>query len=1096
MDELLGVRQRWTGPWCIMGDFNVVRFPSERLDCSRFSPSMLAFSDFIGISHLVDLPLEGGTYTWSSGSEHPSMSRIDRVLVSTDWEEHFPDVLQKLLPRPISDHHPILVEAGGMSRGKSSFKFENMWLKHEGFVDKVKEWWTGYNFNGTPSYILARKLKALKWDLKAWNRREFGDLSFNKNRLMAELLALDIKEGVQGLSHVEQILRESQKAELIRLTHLAEISWRQKSRVLWLKEGDNNTKFFHKMANSHRRCNYMENLEVDGVVYEAIQDIRDQAVHFYELLYQENECWRPKFDELPLDSIREVDRALLERKFEKEEILHVLQEANGDKAPGPDGFTMAFFQQCWRVVEADVLAVFDEFHEFCSFEKSLNATFLALIPKKQNASNIRDFRPISLIGCMYKMVAKVLTNRLKIVLENLVSETQNAFVGGRQILDSVLVANESLDSRLKSGNPGIICKLDIEKAYDHVNWNCLLYILERMGFGSRWCSWIKACISSVRFSVLVNGSPSGFFSSSRGLRQGDPLSPLLFLLIMEVLSRMLRKMVEDGFLTGFSIGRDVSISHLLFADDSILFCDANPQHLMYIRLVLTFFEAVTGLRVNLSKSEMVPVGDVPNLRGLADIMGCHIGSLPMSYLGMPLGANFKSKTVWNSILEKMECKLAGWKSLYLSKGGRLTLLKSTLASLPTYYLSLFTIPISVANRIERIQRNFLWGSYGDGGTHHLVNWDVVCSPVNYGGLGVRKIALFNKALLGKWLWRFGIEESKLWRRVIATKYGVNSGGWSTKSYRGSHGCGLWRSINSGWVDFVAYVDFEVGIGDRIRFWIDRWCGERPLKDVFPDLYACASNRQATIHSILIRSASGSRSDWNVHFVRNFNDWEVEGVATFFELLHSHSSFREGGDGLRWRLKGNGIFDIRSFYSALRHAQPVTFPWKAIWGVHAPKRVSFFVWSAVWGRILTVDNLMRRGYQLAGWCCMCQRDGETINHLLIHCDKAVGLWSFVFQKFGITWVLSGCVLDLLFGWYNGLGKVQSKIWNMVPLCLLWTLWCERNNRTFENSDRTDSQMQELFSNTLYDWAIAWGYSRCGSVISFLDSLHPSYISSSL
>ena len=137
--------------------------------------------------------------------------------------------------------------------------------------------------------------------------------------------------------------------------------------------------------------------------------------------------------------------------------------------------------------------------------------------------------------------------------------------------------------------------------------------------------------------------------------------------------------------------------------------------------------------------------------------------------------------------------------------------------------------------------------------------------------------------------------------------------------------------------------------------------------------------------------------------------------------------------------------------------------------------------------------MRRVYQLAGWCCMC-RDGETINNLLIHCDMAVGLWSFVFWKFGIIWVLSGCVLDLFFGWYNGLGKVHSKIWNMVPLCLLWTLGREWNSRIFENSECMDSQLQELFSNTLYDWAIAWGYSRFDSVTSFLDSLHiSSYIS---
>ena len=158
----------------------------------------------------------------------------------------------------------------------------------------------------------------------------------------------------------------------------------------------------------------------------------------------------------------------------------------GDKAPSPTGFTMAFIHKCWRVVEADVMAVFKHFHKYSVFEKSLNASFLTLIPKISSAVNIKDFRPISLVGSIYKLLSKVLANRLRVVLDSLISETQNSFVGGRQILDSVLIANECLDSRLKCHSPGVVCKLDIEKALDHVNWDALLYLLNRMGFGLKW----------------------------------------------------------------------------------------------------------------------------------------------------------------------------------------------------------------------------------------------------------------------------------------------------------------------------------------------------------------------------------------------------------------------------------------------------------------------------------------------------------------------------------------------------------------------------------------------------------------------------------
>ena len=175
---------------------------------------------------------------------------------------------------------------------------------------------------------------------------------------------------------------------------------------------------------------------------------------------------------------------------------------------------------------------------------------------------------------------------------------------------------------------------------------------------------------------------------------------------MEVLSRILKKTENSGLLRGFQVGPvnsiGVRISHLLFADDTILFCDASRDQLLSIRLALSCFQACTGLKVNVGKSEIVPVWEVGNIGDLADILRCRVGSLPMKYLGMPLGTSFKTTSIWNPILEKMEKKLSGWKHLYLSKGGRLTLLKSTLSSLPTYFLSLFTIPISVADKLERI----------------------------------------------------------------------------------------------------------------------------------------------------------------------------------------------------------------------------------------------------------------------------------------------------------------------------------------------------------------------------------------------------------
>ncbi|RVW96589.1 Transposon TX1 uncharacterized 149 kDa protein [Vitis vinifera] len=421
-----------------------------------------------------------------------------------------------------------------------------MWLKVEGFKEVLRKWWEGIQVSGTASYILSEKLKALKPILKKWNTEVFGQIKVKKQEAWNSLDFWDKEERVRELSLEEEEARKEAREMYKKWVLLEETSWRQKSREIWLKEGDRNTRFFHQMANAHRRRNQMNRVKVNGRWYNEEREIKEEVCRVYQGLLADPGGWKPRIDALMFERLEEGD-----------------VEGAGEAFHGGGEEVMNFFRQ---------------FHETESFVRSLNATFLVLIPKKGGAEDLKDFRPISLVEGLYKWLAKVLANKMKGVLAKVISTSQNAFVEGRQIMDTVLVANEAIDSIVKSNRGAILCKLDIEKAYDHVNWDFLLAMMEKMGFGERWCRRIKWCLSTVRYSVMVNGSPTGFFQSSRGLRQGDPLSPYLFVVVMEAFSVLIKKAVVGGFLAPCLIrgrgGEGVQISHLLFADDTLIFCEA------------------------------------------------------------------------------------------------------------------------------------------------------------------------------------------------------------------------------------------------------------------------------------------------------------------------------------------------------------------------------------------------------------------------------------------------------------------------------------------------------------------------------------------
>ena len=239
-----------------------------------------------------------------------------------------------------------------------------------------------------------------------------------------------------------------------------------------------------------------------------------------------------------------------------------------------------------------------------------------------------------------------------------------------------------------------------------------------------------------------------------------------------------------------------------------------------------WFEAFSGMRINLNKSEILPIGLVDNAEELATELGCGIGFLPTSYSSLPLGAKHKGVGVWDTVEDIFRNRLTSWKSLYISMGGRLTLIRSTLSCLPIYFfLSLFKMPVSVGTRLKKIQREFLWGGGSLEKKPHLVNWMTLCTKKKKGGLGLRRFSNLNKVLLCKWCWRFVNERNSLWRKVISSKFGEGIGGWSFGNIKGGFRVGLWREIRKEWPLLLQNASISLGNGSRISFWRDVWCGE-------------------------------------------------------------------------------------------------------------------------------------------------------------------------------------------------------------------------------------------------------------------------------
>jgi len=327
---------------------------------------------------------------------------------------------------------------------------------------------------------------------------------------------------------------------------------------------------------------------------------------------------------------------------------------DSEKSPGPDGLNFKFIKHFWETLNPDIIRFLDEFYVNGIFPKGGNASFIALIPKLKDPQTLNDYRPIFLIGHVYKIVAKILANRLKKVLSDIIDERQSAFIRGRHLLHSVLIANEVVEEAKRSQKSCLVFKVDYEKAYDSVSWKFLAHMMRCLGFCNKWIQWVMGCLHLASISILVNGSPTQEFAPQRGLRQGDPLAPLLFNIAAEGLTGLMRETVDKKFFNSFLVGKNKEpVSILQYADDTIFFGEATMQNVKVIKTILRCFELSLGLKINFAKSRFGVIGKSDEWRRVAaEFLNCSVLSMPFPYLGIPIGANPRSAVVWDPIIRK------------------------------------------------------------------------------------------------------------------------------------------------------------------------------------------------------------------------------------------------------------------------------------------------------------------------------------------------------------------------------------------------------------------------------------------------------------
>ncbi|KAM0908155.1 hypothetical protein ACQ4PT_015643 [Festuca glaucescens] len=1005
---------------------------------------MAAFRETLAVCNMVDLGFTGLPYTYDNKRKGRANVRVrlDRAVASADWLDMFGEAVVEHLVSPVSDHTPILVRLLQEAR-QPRRHYEVWWEQEAELPELIAQAWQEAGPKGDLSSVRAGLDKTMQV-LQSWSRKKFGNLLAELDKCRKQLTAL-----MQTGNDREAIRRVSD--QMNELLYKEEMLWMQRSRINWLKEGDQNTKYFHQKAVWRARKNKIKKLkDEDGVWRDVPSDMERMATSYFKELFTRdpNLDYDDLLNLLQAKVTNEMNDNLC-KDFSEEEISDALFQIGPLKAPGIDGFPARFYQRNWDTLKAEVVNAVRLFFLTGSMPEGVNDTAIVLIPKTEQPETLKDFRPISLCSVLYKVIAKCLINRLRPILGDIISINQSAFVPRRLITDNALVAFECLHfiEHNKSEKKSFCAyKLDLSKAYDRVDWGFLRRAMERLGFSHRWVDWIMACVTTVSYCVKFNGTLLDSFSPSRGLRQGDPLSPFLFLFVADGLSALLQKKVQEQSIQALRVCRRApGVSHLLFADDSLLFFRANPEEAGQVQEVLNIYARSTGQLINPGKCSILfgETSSMEEREAVKQVLQVTQETFEPKYLGLPTPDGRMSKSKFKSLQEKLIKRLIQWGEIYLSLGGKEVLIKAVAQAIPVYVMGLFKLPFGLLDEITQMIRDFWWGSEKGKRKAHWMSWDSMLRPKDQVGMGFKDMRLFNQALLAKQAWRLLQNPDTLCAQILKAKYFPQ--GLLTDTAFPGNASPTWRALEYGLELLKLGAIWRIGNGASVRVWRQPWIPR--------ESYLLPITRQGRC-----------RLRWVSDFLNPDGTWNMQLLMRWFlpidirEIVKIRTSARNENDFVAWNPEPTGVFTVKSAYRLAfemqqrengrltTSARPSgdSPEWKMIWQCPVPPKIRIFAWKLANNALATQVNKHRRGIKTPATCLICGMEEESTFHVMMKCPHARGLWDVMRTVWDLP--ASELLVEQNPDWFMHVIQRLNLDQRAALLMLLWRIWHVHNELT--------------------------------------------------